>query len=375
MPHNRLDVETRTALATDASELDYRLALRILRERVVDATGLIEDGSAASGPQPILGRWLEPEAMRAARGHEKPLADGAPDLVAAATEAAARQLGWVTPVATAEFLARHPGGLRVAIALPTLPSYHSTHMALSAEIDRGDVWYDDKPTPRIIRRRPTLVLYADDHGTRRALVRWPTTIGGWSDVYVPGSGIVPKWKESEVGPRLWRDLFAAPTWLPPSATPDRELVWWAGPGRWEVKKTILGPGPHAAFGMVLLPHYRVAKLQNGREQWIDNGIGTHGSAVVTSIVSGTSHGCHRLYNQLAVRLGGFLLAHRDYVVKGQQKEFYRRVIHFGARAFTAKVDTRGYLYELTPPVPVNVLAGNIRSVRKTPPLASAPALP
>ena len=370
MPNYRLDPDTRTALATDPSELDFRMALRVLRERVVDATGLIEDGTAGAGPQPILGRLLDPEPMRAARGHEKAMANGAPDLISAATEAAARQLGWTTPVATMKFLARHPGGVRVALALPPVPAYHAKHMDLSAEIDRGDVWYDDKPTPRIIRHRPTLVLYANDGGTKRALVRWPTTIGGWSDVNVPGEGIVQKWKESEVGPRLWRDLYAAPTWLPPSSTPDRDLVRWAGPGKWELKKSIMGPGPHAAFGIVLLPHYRVYK-----GQWIDNGIGTHGSAVVTSIVAGTSHGCHRLYNQLAVRLGAFLLAHREHAVKGQQKEFYRRVVRTGSQAFTAKVDTRGFLYEMTPPVPVDVLPGNIRSERKVPPLASAPALP
>ena len=77
----------------DSRELDFRLALRILRERVVDATGLVEDGTAGAGPQPILGRWLDPAAMRGARGNERPLANAAPDLIGAATEAAARQLG------------------------------------------------------------------------------------------------------------------------------------------------------------------------------------------------------------------------------------------------------------------------------------------
>ena len=70
MPNNRLDVETRTALATDPRELDFRFALRVLRERVVDATGLIEDGTAGAGPKPILGRMLDPEAMRSARGRK-----------------------------------------------------------------------------------------------------------------------------------------------------------------------------------------------------------------------------------------------------------------------------------------------------------------
>ena len=36
----------------------------------------------------------------------------------------------------------------------------------------------------------------------------------------------------------------------------------------------------------------------------------------------------------------------------------------------AKIDTRGFMYELTPPVQINVLPGNIRSERKVPPAAS-----
>ncbi|MEO7092705.1 MAG: hypothetical protein ABI175_05610, partial [Polyangiales bacterium] len=44
MPNERLDAETREAMQLDSRELDFRLALRILRERVVDASGLIEDG-------------------------------------------------------------------------------------------------------------------------------------------------------------------------------------------------------------------------------------------------------------------------------------------------------------------------------------------
>lgn len=39
----------------------------------------------------------------------------------------------------------------------------------------------------------------------------------------------------------------------------------------------------------------------------------------------------------------------------------------------AKVDTRGFLYEFTPPVAVRVLPGNIKSQRKVPPRNSAPA--
>jgi len=378
MPNQRLDAETREALQLDGRELDFRLALRILRERVVDATGLIEDGTAGAGPQPILGRMLDPAEMRAARGNEKPLPDAAPDLVSAATEAAARALGWIGPAETLAFLERHAGGVRVAIALPPPPAYHAQHMALRAEIDRGDVWYDEVPIARLIRHRPTLVLYVEDpsaaHGVR-PLIRWPTTIGGWADQRLGDGGVVRRWKESEVGPRMWRDLYAAPTWLPPPTTPDRDLVKNLWNGHWGLKTEIMGPGAHAAYGMTLLVHHQVVKQRDGSERYDDNGIGTHGSASVTSIVNGTSHGCHRLYNQLAVRLADFLLRHRDHAVRGEQPELYRRVVYHRGERFVANVTTRGFLYELTPPVPINVLKGNIRSDRKIPPRDSAPARP
>jgi hypothetical protein len=372
MPNERLDPETRDALAVDSLELDFRLALRILRERVVDATGLIEDGTAGAGPQPILGRLLDPAPMRAARGGEAPLPDGAPDLVGAATEAAAKALGWTGPAELRAFFDAHPRGGRVALALPAVPAYHAAHMDLAAEIDRGDVWYDEVPIARKIAHRPTLVLYVTDGPIRRPLIRWPTTIGGWAEVRAGDGSVVKKWKESDVGPRVWRNLYAAPTWLPPPTTPDRDLVRNNYDGTWSLKKELMGPGPHTAYGMVLLVHDQVIKRKDGSERFDDNGIGTHGSASVTSIVNGTSHGCHRLYNQLAVRLADFLLHHREHEVKGETPEVYRRFVRYRG-TFFAKVDTRGFLYELTPPVPVDVKLGNIKSARKRPPRDSAPA--
>ena len=373
MPNERLDPETREALLLDSRERDFRLALRILREHVVDAAGLVEDGTAGAGPQPVLGRLLDPEAMRVARGGI-PLVDAAPDLVSQATEAAATELGWSDPAATRAFLERHAAGVRVAIKLPPPPAYHSAHMALSAEIDRGDVYYDEQPIPRRVAHRPTLVLYVDDAGTRRPLLRWPTTIGGWAEQRTADGELLQRWKESDVGPRVWRELYAAPTWLAPKTTPDRDLVKNLYNGHWGLKSEVFGPGPHAAYGMMLLVHEQVVKQKDGTDRFDDNGIGTHGSASVTSIVNGTSHGCHRLYNQLAVRLADFLLHHRDHVAKGEQPESYRRVIEYQG-TFVETIKTRGYLYEMTPPVPVVVTKGRILSQRKSPPLATAAARP
>jgi len=380
MPTERLDPDTRDALQVDSRELDFRMALRVLRERVVDATGVIEDGTAGTGEQPVLGRWLDPAPMRAAR-NGAPLPDAAPDLVSAATEAAAKELGWTDFDHARAFLAKHPDGVRVALRLPPPPPYHAPHMDLSVEIDRGDVFYDDEPPPfrRIVPHRPTMIVFTTFRGVKRPLVRWPTTIGGWADVRMPDGSIVQRWKESEVGKRVWRDLYAGPTWLPPKTTPDRDLVKNLWNGHWGLKTEIFGPGPHAAYGMVLLEHLQQIGLKDGTTRLDDNGIGTHGSASVTSIVNGTSHGCHRLYNQLAVRLGDFLLRHREHVVRGEQllsrEDRFDRIVFHDDQSFRARIDTRGFLYELTPPVPVNVLRGRIISKRQIPPALSAPAHP
>jgi hypothetical protein len=155
------------------------------------------------------------------------MANAAPDLVDAATEVAAKELGWTGPNEVKAFLDKYTtDGVRVAIKLPPLPAYYSAHMDLFAEIDRGDIYYSEVPpkTKRVLPHRPTLVLYVQDGDIKRPLVRWPTTIGGWANQRLPSGRIVQKWKESEVGPRVWRELTAAPTWLPPKSTPDKDLV-------------------------------------------------------------------------------------------------------------------------------------------------------
>ena len=58
-------------------------------------------GTAGPGQTPVLGRELEPEGTWRVRGHE-PLAGAAPDLISAATESAARALGWNDAASTSE---------------------------------------------------------------------------------------------------------------------------------------------------------------------------------------------------------------------------------------------------------------------------------
>lgn len=366
----QLTRDSSAVLAMDSRELDFRAALRVLRERVVDATGIIEDGSALGKPEPILGRVLDPELMHTVPGHE-PLAGGAPDLVARATEAAARHLGWTDFQALRRFLDIHAAGaggqtlLRVALDLPEVPDYYSEHMDLRVDIDRGDVWYDVYPRWRPVERRPALILRVVVGDRSIPLVRWPTTIGGWEKERRPNGALVYRYKNSDVGPRVWRELYAAPAWLPPPTTPDRELVRRRWNGSYELKRDVFGPGYRSAYGLAMFIHHQVVPVRDG-ERFDDNGVRTHGSVSYTTIDDGTSHGCHRLFNHHALRLASFALHHRAHRRHGEEKVFYDRIVNQGGR-HALSLRSRGYRYEMVPPIPVMVGEGRIRSRRKQPP--------
>ena len=99
----------------------------LLRARVIDATGLIEDGTALAARGIILSRRVDGDAFYANDEHDA-LEGGAPDLISPATEAAAPALGWTDPRAAAEFFReRGPEATRrleVALRLPPAPAYH-----------------------------------------------------------------------------------------------------------------------------------------------------------------------------------------------------------------------------------------------------------
>lgn len=404
-----LDADTRDALVRDSREGDFRALLRVLRERVADAAGLLADGTAAGDVGLVLGRTLDPPELRVT-AERAPMPDAAPDVVARATEAAARALGWTTPDRAAAWLAALEGDgtarLRVAVPLPPAPEWHEGGGPLDvvARIDRGDVSYtfpyheDGRPRWRPMRVRPTLRVYARHDGREIPLVRWSTTIGGWHEETGPDGEVGLAYKNSPVGRRVWRDLVASPTWMPPPATPDGQLL--------RAGEDLLGPGYGSAFGLVMIQHDRVfgadvervldgtyreddlAPRAEGDEgpprpvRLSDEGIRTHGSVSYRSMLRGESHGCHRLFNHLAVRLAGWLLTHREHVRRGPQPVHYRRVV-YEADAAPADgeagaegegegegkllaVDTRGDLFELTPPVEVVVERGQIRGWPKRP---------
>jgi hypothetical protein len=374
-----VDSETREAFLTDSRELDFRTLLRALRERVVDATGLVEDGSALNAWEPVLGRFIDSSEYRH-QLREQPVRGGAPDLVSRATEAAARALGWTSPDAATESLAR---GLppQVALQLPPAPAYHAAEMELRAEIDRGDVWtaypldVEGRLRPSPVRNRPTLTLYARTEEGEIALVRWPTTIGAWKPEKLDDEGVGLRYKPSPVGRFFWRDLVAAPAWFPPPTTPDRELVRRGQDGRWRPDQEAVGPGYRSAYGLIALLHDRAVETSAGTTAFADIQIRTHGSSNYRSILRGSSHGCHRLFNHLALRLGTFLLAHRQHDRRGLVEERYLRTVRWKGRAFKLHAEERGYRYEIDPPVPVDVLPGRKVLPRRIPELPTKPGAP
>lgn len=342
-----LDADTRDAMVGGSRELDHRLALRLLRQRVADAAGLIEDGSARGEWGTVLGRQLDPPELRY-QGDYPPLADGAPDRISLATEAAARALGWLDFAGTRDglrALLQEDG--RVAVTLPPAPAYHRGAMQLRAVIDR-----------RSRADRAVLTLLAREGERDVALVRWPTTVGGRKAVKLASGAVVRKDKPSDVGPRVWRDLVVAPVWYAPDSTPDAELVG-VRDGQRVVKEDLIGPGYRSAYGLVMLVHHQPVPGRT-RTYWLDHGIRTHGSVSYRSILTGDSHGCHRLYNHQALRLATFLLRHVEHVTHGPVTEPYGRRVRSGGRVWYVHRDERGFRYELTPPVRIDVLPGVLR---------------
>ena len=359
-----LDADTLHALALGGDELDFRAVLRIVRERVADAAGLIEDGSALEQKETVAGRALD--LSRFDPDPRGALPNGAPDLVDTATDAAVRELGWTSPDAARTFLSSlgKPGvhAMRVAVALPQAPAYHAAQMDLRVEIDRGDVFYD-MPGSNARRKagtiqRPTFVVYAKDGDHDVPLLRWATTIGGWKKERTEDGEIALKYKESDVGDRVWRQIVAAPAWLPPDSTPEGDLVRENKDGDIALKRDLIEPGFTNAYGLVMMIHEE-AVVHGSKITWIDRGIRTHGSVDYHSIERGESHGCHRLYNQLALRLSGFLLEHRSTVRRGRTASGYHHELTWKDQTVDVDIPTRGYLYELDPPVPVRVLEGHI----------------
>ena len=443
-----LDFETRTALLGDSREQDFRALLRALRARVVDVTGLIEDGSALGAQGQVQGRVIDtnefqplsappgaakptppsaaagpnagppsaaagpntaaapaspPSAAAAAAAEASAKIVPAPDLIAAATQAASAALGWTSPdaVLASTLVAppvaskkpgRKPAKLKglaplptvVAIRLPPPPPYHSPNMELRAEIDRGEVVLarpqldkeGHKKWKPPVGDRPTITLFAHvgDHDV--ALCRWPTTIGGWKMFQKSDGTMALKYKESVTGDALWTEVLATPTWHPAPGMPTSHLLIKVG-DTFVPKTEIIGPGYHAAYGLVAMVHKQILSVNDkGEPDLMDLRIRTHGTPGYRTVKRGESNGCHRLHNYEALRLAAFLIKHHANTRDGLVPEDYVRKLQYKGQEVELLSDSKGYRFKLTPPVPVKVLDGDVRgnakSVKHMVPVAAVP---
>jgi hypothetical protein len=412
-----IDATTRAALLGDTREQDFRGLLRALRERVVDATGLLEDGSALGVQGQVQGRVIDndeflpvpvqndksnpPTPVQANDPSAKVVP--APDLIAAATQAASQALGWTSPDAVlASTLVAPPSAKKgkgksapkkgvplplptaVAMKLPPLPSYHGPKMELRAEIDRGEVVLarpkldkdGHKKWKPPVADRPTLTLYAKAGDHEVALGRWPTTIGGWKTFEKSDGTMALKYKESVTGDALWPEILATPTWHPASGMPTRRLLVKRG-DTWEPKTQIIGPGYRAAYGLVAIVHHQIEGYDaQGNPQLVDHRIRTHGTPGYRAVKRGESNGCHRMHNYVVLRMAGFIVKHHENIRDGLVPEDYVRNLTYKGQKVALESETKGYRFKLTPPLKVTVLDGDVkgdaRAVKRMVPLSIAP---
>ena len=209
-----------------------------------------------------------------------------------------------------------------------------------------------------------------------ALGRWPTTIGGWKTIEKSDGTMALKYKESVTGEALWPEVLATPSWHPAPGMPIRKLLVKRGDS-FEPKTEIIGPGYRAAYGLVAIVHHQImSKNDKGEPELMDLRIRTHGTPAYRSVKRGESNGCHRLHNYLALRLAGFLIKHRENVRDGIVPEDYVRNLEYKGQKVALESESKGYRFKLTPPVPVNVLDGEVKgdakAAKRLVPLAAVP---
>jgi hypothetical protein len=127
-----------------------------------------------------------------------------------------------------------------------------------------------------------------------------------------------------------------------------------------------GPGYLSAYGLVAAIHEQVRRGPNGTVGYGDNGIRTHGSFDYLSLRGRFSHGCHRLYNNLAVRLFSFVVAHQRVRTLGPIALNFRRAFWWGGDLYDLRLPSRGFYFQLDPPLPIVTTEGRIRGQRQTP---------
>jgi len=363
--------ETLEALKHTPAENEQESVIRILTERAMHSAGFIEDGSTSMAGD-------DPRTFLGADGSDHQI----PNLEGALREDIIEAFGLQTPESTLAWLESletiddSETENTVAIDGPEIPEYYTADMDLFVQTNRGDVWYDfpydaeGNQLGQPVTRRPRLTIYTRYRDQEIPLARFGTTIGGWRSELVDGT-VMWKYKNSPTGPRMWGRIVAAPVWLPPESTPDRELLSrnprGRGADRFMVNYHETGPSYASAYGLVAAYHQKYLETADGTIRLGgDEGIRTHGSVDYMSIMRRHSHGCHRLHNHIAVRLMSFVLAHRPHLREGQEVISYRRPIEHEDHDYVMEIDQRGYVFRLETPLRVTVLEGRIRGNTQSP---------
>ena len=353
-------------------EADRESVLRVLTERAMLSAAVLEDGSTSTKADG------SPRTFKGVDGKQHPI----PNFESQLRQHLIEAFGLQTPESTLAFL-ESLGELKkdehrlVAIPGIELPEYYDGDMDLTLIYDRGDVWYDfpyDEEGNELrqpVARRPRVTVFVKYNGQRIPLARYGTTIGGWRSEKI-GDTVMWKYKDSPVGDRVWEQIVAAPVWLPPDSTPERDLLARRakrrpGEPKYEVNYHETGPSYASAYGLVAAYHRKFIQKPDGRIiVGGDEGIRTHGSVDYMSIMRRHSHGCHRLHNHIAVRLMSFVLAHRPHHRMGLQPTAFFRDIEYEEEKYRMEIKQGGYVFQLEKPLKVTVLEGRIRSKRKTP---------
>jgi hypothetical protein len=354
--------ETIAALKKSPEERLYETLIRVISERTADAAGIIEDGTATIDGVSFIYR----DASFATHSVR--------DLIGEFTRVTLAKMGINSPEDCLVFLrTTNPNNFNhqsLRIIPPSLPPYYNDEMTLSIEIDRGDVYFDypyekgkKKAQPR--KKSPTLTLYALYGNQNIPLVRMNTSIGGWQDETAKDGYVYLKYKNTEEGEGIIREIIAAPTWIPPEFTPQEEVVKNVSVRGRDVTvpdANLIGPWFTSAYGLVAAVHLK----RISSDRFADIGIRSHGSYDYTSVSKRFSHGCHRLLNHLAIRLYDFILRHTPHRRVGQRTVKEMRRLSFNRAKYKIEVQTDGYVFEMLRPIPVKTLKGNVLGSQKRP---------
>jgi len=347
-------------LKSSPAEVERRSVVRVLLERAIIGSGVIEDGSVTDSEG-------EPITFVGADGEEQSVRNLSEELEVAVVEA----FGLQSPESTLAWLEGlgelpHAEHRRVAIRWAGVPEYYAEDMQLEVQITRGDVWYefpfraDGSERAQVTTNRPRTTILTRYRDQLIPLARFGTTIGGWRTESVDGT-IMWRYKNSPTGDRFWHRIVSAPVWVPPSSTPASSLLGRVrGRRRLQVNYHETGPSYASAYGLVAAYHARVDWRDDGTYRTFgDVGIRSHGSVDYMSIMRRHSHGCHRLHNHMAVRLMSFVLQHRRHRRTGHESLAYSLPLEHEGERYELELTEGGYEFKLENPIPVSVTTGRV----------------